>query len=146
MLVAALVIKQSAMLHDFFNQRHGDIGTRRPGGLLTLPCCASCPLSGKFQHIESDTRIAIGKNSYLLQGILIDGDVHLTQATLLVSERPPQNGQNMLFTQTSQCEDARTGEEPMIFTPSKSCEIASKLRLSRRTTSWSSQLRWNPGD
>src|SRR5207248_5956188 len=145
-LVAALVVEQGAVLHDLFDQRHGDMGMRRPGGLLTLPGSARGSLSGKFQHIESNTRIAIGKNRYLLQRILIDGDVHLTQAALLVRERPPQNGQNMLFTQTSQCEDARTGEEPMIFTPSKSCEISSKLRLYRRTTSWSSQLRWNLGD
>src|SRR2546421_7821829 len=111
MLVTALVVEQGAVLHDLFDQRHGDMGMRRPGGLLTLRGSARGSLSGKFQHIESNTRIAIGKNRYLLQRILIDGDVHLTQAALLVRERPPQNGQNMLFFQSSQHEDARTGQQ-----------------------------------
>src|SRR2546421_11684120 len=68
-------------------------------------------LSGKFQDIKSDARVAIGKNSYLLQGILVNGDVQLTQTALLVGESALEYGQNVGFAEALQGEDARTGQE-----------------------------------
>jgi hypothetical protein len=54
-LVATLVIKQSAVLHGIFDHSQRDT--------VSLLLVVS---SSQFQHIESHTRVAIGENGDLL--------------------------------------------------------------------------------
>src|SRR5579859_1971826 len=99
-LVAALVVEEGAMLHDLFDQGHGDVDWIRSRNSNILRGRCAKRVGGQLEYIESYTSIAIGKDGDLLQCILVNGNIQLTKAAFLVAEGALENGYNLFLAET----------------------------------------------
>jgi hypothetical protein len=68
-------------------------------------------MRGKFEYVEGGTGITVGKDSYLLQRVLVDDYGELSQATLFIFEGTFQDGQYLFFAEAVEGEDAAAGEK-----------------------------------
>src|SRR5438094_9698635 len=71
----------------------------------------SATLCCKFQHVQSYAGISICKYGNLLQSVLSNCDVQSAQASLFIVQSTLKKRQNVLFLQSSQHEDTRTGQK-----------------------------------
>jgi hypothetical protein len=72
-------------------------------------------VDSKFQHIQSCAGIAISKDSYLLQRLLIYGDTSLTQSALFIGQGTLKESDDLLFREAFQRENTRAGQERTIY-------------------------------
>ena len=96
------------MLHHVLNRGKRNVYRY----VFSLPFSAS--LNCQFQHIESNASITIGKDGNLLQCILVNRNVELTQAAFSIFQGAPEDGQDVFFGQTTQHENACARQESSI--------------------------------
>ena len=91
-LFSALVVEQGAVLHGLFDHWNGDVKMERRRHSSILYGCSAYTLGGQFKYIKCYASVTVGKDGDLLQCILINGDVQLTEAAFFVGESTPENG------------------------------------------------------